>query len=82
MMLISTSQVRTHHTVIDFSQGKFLEFIHAYTDGVKPGCHLRKCARIYALAEQLEKFLIFLQALPMLLLARKYGRIYASGIQA
>jgi hypothetical protein len=46
-----------------------------------------KCTRIYALAEQLEKFLNFMQAqLVMLWLARKYAgvfaRIYVSGIQA
>jgi hypothetical protein len=49
---------------------------------VKPGCHLhkyaRKCARIYTLAVQLEKWQIFMQVLQMLLLTR----IYASGSQA
>jgi hypothetical protein len=46
----------------------------------------RKCAHNYVLAAQLEKFQIFMQALSMLLLPRKYMHIYvricASGIQA
>jgi hypothetical protein len=42
----------------------------------KPGGHLRKCARIYYIPEQLDFFLIVMQQSPTLLLEHKYACIY------
>jgi hypothetical protein len=51
----------------------WLELLPHQIDTIKPGCHLHKYARIYALAVQLEKWQIFMQAQHMLLLAHKYA---------